>query len=197
MLIVAKLAATHIVAAPWLAEDAPANEPNPILPLGQELVVGSIAFAILCYVLIKFVFPRMEQMFAARVDAIEGGIKRAEERQAEANALFDQYKLQLAEARTEAARIRQEAAADADGIRQDLLARAREEADRIIAAGKDQLAGERQTIVRELRGEIGTLAVDLASRIVGESLQEEARRKGTVDRFLSELDAAPVVGGRS
>ncbi len=197
MLIVAKLAATHVVAAPWLAEEAPANEPNPILPLGQELVVGSIAFAILCYVLIKFVFPRMEQMFAARVDAIEGGIKRAEERQAEANALFDQYKLQLAEARTEAARIRQEAAADADGIRQDLLARAREEADRIIAAGKDQLAGERQTIVRELRGEIGTLAVDLASRIVGESLQEEARRKGTVDRFLSELDAAPVVGGRS
>src|SRR5258705_5610674 len=191
MLIVAKLAATRLVGAPWLAEDAPANEPNPILPLGQEIVVGSIAFAVLCYVLIKFVFPRMEQMFAARVDAIEGGIKRAEERQAEANALFDQYKLQLAEARTEAARIRQEAAADADGIRQDLLARAREEADRIIAAGKDQLAGERQTIVRELRGEIGTLAVDLASRIVGESLQEEARRKGTVDRFLSELDAAP------
>jgi len=179
-----------------LASEGGEETPNPIIPIWQEIVIGSIAFAILCFVLMKFVFPRMEQMYQARVEAIEGGIRRAEERQAEANALFEQYKLQLAEARTEAARIRQEAAADADGIRQDLLARAREESDRIIAAGKDQLVAERQTIVRELRGEIGTLAVDLASRIVGESLEEEARRKGTVERFLAELDATPT-GGRS
>ena len=179
-----------------LASEGGEETPNPIIPIWQEIVIGSIAFAILCFVLMKFVFPRMELMYQARVEAIEGGIRRAEERQAEANALFEQYKLQLAEARTEAARIRQEAAADADGIRQDLLARAREESDRIIAAGKDQLVAERQTIVRELRGEIGTLAVDLASRIVGESLEEEARRKGTVERFLAELDAAPA-GGRS
>jgi len=179
-----------------LASEGGEETPNPIIPIWQEIVIGSIAFAILCFVLMKFVFPRMEQMYQARVEAIEGGIRRAEERQAEANALFEQYKLQLAEARTEAARIRQEAAADADGIRQDLLARAREESDRIIAAGKDQLVAERQTIVRELRSEIGTLAVDLASRIVGESLEEEARRKGTVERFLAELDAAPS-GGRS
>jgi len=179
-----------------LASEGGEETPNPIIPIWQEIVVGSIAFAILCFVLMKFVFPRMELMYQARVEAIEGGIRRAEERQAEANALFEQYKLQLAEARTEAARIRQEAAADADGIRQDLLARAREESDRIIAAGKDQLVAERQTIVRELRGEIGTLAVDLASRIVGESLEEEVRRKGTVERFLAELDAAPA-GGRS
>jgi F-type H+-transporting ATPase subunit b len=182
-----------------LAEEAPGEHatPNPIIPIWQEIVVGSIAFAVLCFVLMKFVFPRMETMFQARVEAIEGGIKRAEEKQAEANALFEQYKLQLAEARTEAARMRTEAAGEAEGIRQDVLARAREEADRIIAAGKDQLAAERQTIIRELRTEVGTLAVDLAGRIVGESLEEESRRRGTVARFLSELDAAPAAGGRS
>jgi F-type H+-transporting ATPase subunit b len=179
-----------------LASEGGEETRNPIIPIWQEILIGSIAFGILCIVLMKFVFPRMEQMYQARVEAIEGGIRRAEERQAEANALFEQYKLQLAEARTEAARIRQDAAADAEGIRQDVLARAREESDRIIAAGKEQLVAERQTIVRELRGEIGTLAVDLASRIVGESLEEEARRKGTVERFLAELDTAPT-GGRS
>jgi F-type H+-transporting ATPase subunit b len=123
------------------------------------------------------------------VEAIEGGLKRAEERQAEAEALFEQYKQQLAEARTEAARIRDEARADAEGIRQDVLARAREESERIIAAGSDQLAAERATIVRELRAEIGELAVDLASRIVGDSLADEARRAGTVERFLTDLEA--------
>ncbi|MFC3501051.1 F0F1 ATP synthase subunit B [Micromonospora sp. NPDC049366] len=162
---------------------------NPILPLWQEIVVGGIAFIVLCFVLMKFVFPRMEQTFQARVDAIEGGIKRAEAAQAEAGQLLEQYRAQLAEARTDAAKIRDDARADAEGIRQDILAKAREEADRVIQAGKDQLAAERATIVRELRAEVGTIAVDLASKIVGESLADEARRKGTVDRFLSSLES--------
>ncbi|GAA2364890.1 F0F1 ATP synthase subunit B [Dactylosporangium salmoneum] len=177
-----------------------AEEHNPIIPIWQEIVVGGIAFLILCFVLMKFVFPRMEETFRARVDAIEGGIKRAEEAQAEANQLLQQYKEQLAEARTEAARIRDEARADAAGIREDILAKAREESDRIIAAGRDALQTERQTIVRQLRAEIGSLAVDLAGRIVGESLEEEARRRGTVERFLAEIGedggAGVGTGGR-
>ncbi|GID94805.1 F0F1 ATP synthase subunit B [Amorphoplanes digitatis] len=164
-------------------------EHSPIIPIWQEVVVGTVAFAVLCFVLMKFVFPIMEKTFAARVDAIEGGIKRAETAQAEANELLEQYRAQLSEARTEAARIRDEARADAEGIRQDVLAKAREESDRIIAAGRDQLAAQRESIVRELRSEVGTLAVDLASKIVGESLADEARSRGTVDRFINELGA--------
>ncbi|MFI5494579.1 F0F1 ATP synthase subunit B [Actinoplanes sp. NPDC051859] len=181
---------TTILAA---AEEG-AKPHNPIIPVWQEIVVGSVAFAVLCFVLMKFVFPQMEKTFAARVDAIEGGIKRAEAAQAEANGLLEQYKTQLAEARTEAARIRDEARADAEGIRQDVLAKAREESDRIIAAGREQLAAQRESIVRDLRSEVGTLAVDLASKIVGESLADEARTRGTVDRFITELGAG--TGGR-
>ncbi len=167
-----------------------ADTPNPILPLWQEIVIGLIAFGVVFFVLAKYVFPRMEETFKARVDAIEGGIKRAEERQREAEALFEQYQRQLAEARTEAAKIRDQARADANGIREDILGAAREESQRIIAAGRDQLDAQRATIVRELRAEIGKLSVDLASKIVGEALADEARRKGTVERFLSELETA-------
>ena len=170
--------------------------PNPIIPVWQEVVLGIIAFAVLAFVLMKFVFPMMEKTFAARVDAIEGGIKRAEAAQAEANELLEQYRAQLAEARTEAARIRDEARADAEGIRQDVLATARQESDRIIAAGREQLVSQRASIVRELRSEVGSLAVDLAGKIVGESLADEARSRGTVERFISELGAADSAGGR-
>jgi F-type H+-transporting ATPase subunit b len=169
---------------------------NPILPIWQEVVVGLIAFGLLCLVLMRYVFPQMEKTFAARVDAIEGGIKRAEVAQAEANQLLEQYRAQLAEARTEAARIRDEARADAEDIRQDVLATAREESERIIAAGRDQLAAQRESVLRDLRAEVGSLAVDLASRIVGESLADEARQRGTVDRFIAELEAADTAGGR-
>jgi F-type H+-transporting ATPase subunit b len=178
------------------AEAGEESAHNPIIPIWEEVVVGAVAFAVLCYVLMKFVFPMMEKTFAARVDAIEGGIKRAEAAQAEANELLEQYRAQLSEARTEAARIRDEARADAEGIRQDVLAKAREESDRIIAAGRDQLAAQRESIVRDLRAEVGTLAVDLASKIVGESLADEARSRGTVDRFISDLGAGTGTGRR-
>jgi F-type H+-transporting ATPase subunit b len=183
---------TYLLAA---AEEGETHH-NPIIPLWQELVLGSIAFAIIAFVLMKFVFPKMEETFKARVDAIEGGIQRAEKAQADANQLLEQYRTQLAEARTEAARIRDEARADAEGIRQDVLAKAREESDRIIAAGREQLAAQRESIVRDLRSEVGTLAVDLASKIVGESLADEARSRGTVERFIADLDAAGSAGGR-
>jgi F-type H+-transporting ATPase subunit b len=140
--------------------------------------------------------PRADRVRPALLDAIEGGIRRAEAAQAEANQLLEQYRTQLAEARTEAARIRDEARADAEGIRQDLLGKAREESDRIIAAGRDQLAAQRESIVRDLRSEVGSLAVDLASRIVGESLADEARQRGTVERFIAELDSAGAARGR-
>jgi F-type H+-transporting ATPase subunit b len=179
-----------------LAAESGGEVQNPLIPPWQEIVLGLIAFGLLCFVLMRFVFPQMEKTFAARVDAIEGGIRRAEAAQAEANQLLEQYRTQLAEARTEAARIRDEARADAEGIRQDLLGKAREESDRIIAAGRDQLAAQRESIVRDLRSEVGSLAVDLASRIVGESLADEARQRGTVERFIAELDSAGAARGR-
>jgi F-type H+-transporting ATPase subunit b len=163
-----------------------------IAPIWQEVVIGLLAFGVLLFIFSKYVFPRMEETFKARVDAIEGGIKRAEAAQAEANQLLAQYKEQLATARTEAARIRDEARADAVSIKDEVLAKAREESDRIINSGRESLAAERATTIRQMRAEIGGLAVDLAGRIVGESLADEARRRGTVERFLTELGDEPA-----
>jgi F-type H+-transporting ATPase subunit b len=170
----------------YLAE----STPNPVVPIWQEIVIGTIAFGLLCWVLMKYVFPRMEETFKARVDAIEGGIARAEAAQNEANTLLAQYKEQLAGARAEAASIRDEARADAASIRDEVLAKAREESDRIITAGRESLQAERAGIVRDLRAEMGSLAVTLAGKIVGESLEDEARQRGTVDRFLTDLESS-------
>jgi len=165
-----------------------AESANPLIPPVGEIIVGTIAFAILYFVLAKFVFPQMEKTFVARREAIEGGMERAEAMQAEAKAALDQYRAQLAEARTEAAQIRDAARAEGQQILEELRTQAQEESARIVARGEEQLAANRQQVVNQLRGEIGTLAVDLAGRVVGESLAEDARRSGTVDRFLDQLD---------
>jgi F-type H+-transporting ATPase subunit b len=174
-----------------------AESANPLIPPVGEIVVGVIAFAILYFVLAKFVFPQMEKTFRARREAIEGGIERAEAMQAEAKAALEQYRAQLAEARTEAAQIRDAARAEGQQILEQLRVQAQEESARIVARGEEQLAANRQQVVNQLRGQIGQLAVDLAGRVVGESLAEDARRSGTVDRFLDSLDgmSAPATAG--
>jgi F-type H+-transporting ATPase subunit b len=161
---------------------------NPLIPAWGEIIIGLIAFAIVYFVFAKFVAPRFEQVFRARREAIEGGIERAEAMQAEAKAALEQYRAQLAEARGEAAQIRDQARAEGQQILEELRTQAQEEAARIVARGNEQLASQRQQVVNELRSEIGTIAVQLASQVVGESLAEDARRRGTVDRFLAELD---------
>jgi F-type H+-transporting ATPase subunit b len=165
-----------------------AAKENPLIPPLGEIIIGIIAFGVLLLVMAKFVAPRFEQVFRARREAIEGGIERAETMQAEAQAALEQYRAQLAEARNEAAQIRDQARAEGAQILEEMRTQAQEESARIVARGNEQLASQRQQVVNELRGQIGALAVELAGRVVGESLADDARRRGTVDNFLAELD---------
>lgn len=187
------LATTAVHAAAIYA--AKEKDFNPLLPKVSELIVGAIAFALLYFILSKTVFPMFEKAYAERTAAIEGGIQKAEQAQAEANAALEQYKAQLAEARAEAARIRDDAREQGKAIVDELTAEARETAARITARGEEQLAAERQQVVTQLRGEIGRLAVELAERVVGESLADEERQRRVVDRFLAELETAPQNSG--
>jgi F-type H+-transporting ATPase subunit b len=164
----------------------------PILPLWGELVFGVVAFAILYWVVAKRVVPRLEEVYAERTAAIEGGMQQAEQAQAEAQAALEQYQAQLHEARAEANRIREEAREQGASIVAELRAQAQTEAARITESAKKQIEAERQQAIVQLRSEVGTLSTDLASRIVGESLHDETRQKGIVDRFLAELEAGEI-----
>jgi len=165
-----------------------AEEPLPVLPHLGELIVGIIAFGILLWVMYKYAVPRFEAMYSERTDAIEGGLKRAEEAQQQADRLKAQYQEQLDGLRAEAARIRDDARAEGQQIKAELRAEAEAEAARIRQRGEEQITAARDQVVRQLRGEIGGLSVQLAERIVGDSLAEPARRSATIDTFLSELD---------
>ncbi|GAA4828729.1 F0F1 ATP synthase subunit B [Saccharopolyspora rosea] len=170
---------------------------NPIVPNPAEIIVGLIAFLLLLFVLWKFAVPRFEKVYAERSERIEGGIAKAEAAQAEAQRTLEQYKAQLAEARAEAARIRDDARAEGQQILEEMRAQAQAESERIVSQGQSQLAAQRAQIVAELRADLGRHAVDLASRVVGESLEDEARRRGTVDRFLDELEATAAPASES
>jgi F-type H+-transporting ATPase subunit b len=161
---------------------------NPLIPHTAELIVGAIAFTLLFLVLRKFVVPMFEKAFTARTEAIQGGIERAEKAQVEAQRALNQYTEQLSKAQSEAQTLREEARVQGAAIIEDLRAKAQEEAARITAAAHASIEAERQQAVTSLRNEVGALAVELASKIVGEALDDQARHSRIVDRFLEDLE---------
>ncbi len=161
---------------------------SPLVPNIWEMGVVLVGFAVLMYIVVKYIVPMFEKTFAERAEAIEGGIAKAEKAQAEASAALEEYKQQLTDARAEANRIREEARAEGAQILADLKEKAGAESARITAQAHAAIESERQAAVVSLRSEVGTLATTLASRIVGEALTDDARSARVVDRFLADLE---------
>lgn len=170
-----------------LAEE---EKPNPIIPHVPEIIVGLVVFALLYFLLKRYAFPQFEKAFSDRSAAIEGGLAKAEQAQAEAQAALEQYRAQLADARAESARILEKARADAQVIVTELREQAQSDAADIVAKAERQIEADRARAFTELRGEIGRLSVELAEKIVGESLTDTALQGRVVDRFLADLETS-------
>ena len=163
---------------------------NPLIPPVYDIVWSAVAFVIIFLVFWRVVTPRITKMLDERTEAIEGGIKKAEAAQQQAAAALDEYNKQLADARAEASRIREQARADATAIGNEVREQASADAARITANAQAQIEAERQSALQSLRSEVGTLALDLASGVIGESLKDDAKSAAVVDRFLADLEAS-------
>ena len=164
-------------------------ESNVLVPPIDELILGTIAFILVFWALSKFALPGIKKALEERTAAIEGGIQRAEAREAVAAALYAQYQAQLAEARTEAAQIRAQAQADKLAMVEEAKREAAEAAAAVTARADAAITAERASTVASLHREVGALAVSLAGKVVGESLEDDARARATIDRFIADLES--------
>ncbi|WP_066730227.1 F0F1 ATP synthase subunit B [Demequina salsinemoris] len=162
---------------------------NPLIPEPFEIFWSLIPLAVVFFVFFRYIMPKLGTVLDERAALIEGGISKAEKAQAEAAAALEEYTAQLTEARAEAARIREDARAEAQQILVETRDKASHEADRIVATANKQIEAERQQAIVSLRGDVGVLATELASKIVGESLADDARQQRVIDSFLDELEA--------
>lgn len=172
-----------------LMETSGGNSPlGPLLPEVYDLVWSLVIFAVILFVVVRFGVPRMNKILDARSAAIEGNIQQAQAAQREANEALERYNAQLADARVEAGKIRDQAREDAKRIVAEARGNAQTEADRIVAQGNAQVEANRAKAEAELRSGVGSLALTLASGIVGEHLDSDANSTAYVDRFLAELE---------
>ncbi|GAA1663223.1 ATP synthase subunit b [Citricoccus zhacaiensis] len=176
---------------------AAAEGANPLVPNWWEVLVTAVGFAVLMFLVVKYIAPALENSYQNRVDAIEGGLEKAEKAQAEANALKADYEQQQQEGYAEANRVREEARTEGAQILAEAREKAAAEAARLVEQAQVQIAAERLQAESSLRTDVGALATTLASRIVGESLEDDARSQRVVDRFLEDLERNSTAGTAS
>ena len=169
---------------------AEGETPNPLIPAWYDIIWSGLWFLIILVVVWKVALPKFTAMLDKRSAAIEGNIAKADEAQKQAEAALEEYTRQLAEARTEAGEIREAAREDGKKIVAEAKEAASSEAARITATAHTQIEAERQTALVSLRSEVGSLAIDLAGGVVGETLSDDARATAVVDRFLADLEAS-------
>lgn len=174
--------------------ETPLAAANFLVP-NATFLVELVAFIIILVVLARYVLPPINKALADRQAKIRTQFRELETAKADAQAAEDRYRSQLTEARHEAARIREDARQQGAQIVVEMREQAQAEANRITGAAHAQIEVERQQVLAQLRSQVGTLATDLAGRIVGESLEDEARQRRTVERFLGELEEQSVNGG--
>ncbi len=165
------------------------EEHNPIIPATDEIIVGGLAFILVFLVLRRFAFPRLGQAMTARTEKIQGDLEKAEQDRAEADKLLSDYREKLSGARDEANRIIEEARNTAEAMRRDLTAKAEQEYQAILDRAQDEIRAERDRVFQELKTQVGELSLQLAGRMVGESLDKD-RQLRLVDQYIEELAAA-------
>ena len=176
----------HVVALLAQETTAQATEKNPILPDLAELIFGGLAFVIVFWALAKFAFPALNKMLDERTAKVQGDLERAETAKSEADAVLADYRTQLAGAREESNRIIEDSRKTADQLRRDLAAKAEEEAAATVARAQEEIRAERDRVFNDLRTQVGEIAVDIAGRVVGQSLDKKAHEK-LIDDYIEQV----------
>lgn len=141
------------------------------------LLVMAIGFLIVYFILKKFAFGPVSQMFEERSKTIQRQLDEANQKRMEMEKMRDDYERRIAQIEEEARARIAEAVKEAQAARDEMLAQAREQAERIVARGKDEIEREKHKALVEIRDQVAELAILTASKIIERELDEHAHRE--------------------
>jgi F-type H+-transporting ATPase subunit b len=162
------------------------QSPNPLLPEKNELFWGGTAFIIVFFVLWRVALPGVKKAMTDRTERIRSEIDEADKLKAEAASTLAQYQASVADAKTEAARIVDEARTAAEAVRADIIARAEAEANDIKTKGREDIEAGKARAIQELQAQVGDLTIALAEKVVERSLDDSTNRQ-LIDNYINNL----------
>jgi F-type H+-transporting ATPase subunit b len=160
------------------------------LPNTSLIFWEAITFAILLFLLYRYVYPPIRDQIQRRQSEIEQAIDEAQKTRSEARELLAEYRRQIEEARGEARQILDEARKQGEAQRERTKREAREEGERIVQRAREEIERERESALRELRSEVADMVIVTSERLIGEELDRDGH-----ERLISEaLDSLETAG---
>ena len=150
------------------------------------LIWTFIVFAILLWVLKKLAWKPLLGALETREKAIKDDLDRAEQARMGAERLLAEHKMLQDNAENEARKIVESARQTAETLKDDIVEKANEQARQMTAQARAEIQREKETALAQLRDEVADLAIQAASKILDETLDEEKHRK-LVNSFISDL----------
>jgi F-type H+-transporting ATPase subunit b len=154
-----------------------------------------VIFLLLVLILGKFAWGPILTSAKAREDRIQQALDEAAQRQAEAAALLEQHRAQLADARRQAQEIVNEGKTAGERVRKDIEEKARAEGQSLLERAKSEIDREKESALDQIRKESVDLALAAAARLMNERLDPEKDRRLVVS-YLDEV-AKPDAGRRA
>jgi F-type H+-transporting ATPase subunit b len=170
-----------------------ASESHDLISIDWTLVAELIAWLILLYILVRFLYNPLRSAMAARAERIRTELSAAEAAAQRAEEAAKQSQADVEEGKRRGEEIVRQAQQTADSIREQAINEARAEAERVIERGKAEIERERQAAVDELRRVVGDLAIQAASQVVRKSLDSDENRR-LVDEAIKQSDVFSSVG---
>jgi len=157
-----------------------------IIPLTTEVLISAVSFLVLFLLMWKFALPPITKMLDERAAKIRESLERAEETKVEAERLLEEYKVQMAEARSEAAKVIEQGRKVAESMKDEIIAKANDEATQIVAKARDVLEAEKKAALAELQTQVADLTVAVAGKLIGEQLSAADHAK-LIERYVAEV----------
>jgi F-type H+-transporting ATPase subunit b len=144
------------------------------------------AFIILMLLVGRFALRPMLATMKQRQDHIEGQIKAAEESRKEAEKLLEEQRAELNRARQEAKEIIDRAKAQKEREAEEIIKMAQERAERMIQEATAEIQREKEKALASLRDEVGSLSVELASKLLEKELDKKDQAK-LMESYFEEV----------
>lgn len=146
-----------------------------------------VAFGIALFLLQRLAFPRIGEALDKRRKTIEESIDAAERTRREADALLEEYRARLREAREQADEIVSRARKAADRLQEEQLAEARESREELMERTRRDIEAETRRALEEIRNEVASLTVLATEKLARKTLDERDHQR-LIDEALEEID---------
>ncbi len=168
------------------AAESAAGSLGAVYPNPADIWPTWVAFLILFFLLYKFALPSITAMLDRRAGAIKDSLSKAEETKVEAERLLEDYKVQMAEARGEAAKVIEQGRKVAETMKDEIIAKANEEAAGIVAKARDVMESEKKAAIADLQASVAEISVAVAGKLIGEKLSADDHAR-LIEKYVAEV----------